>query len=338
MNWARDRELSIRMAATLGLLGVVTCVLISALYGGLVVIAWTLGSGVFPPTAIEEIGISATVIIVSMIVYIEFSGESPVVCGHNVRSIESAECPELQKTVERLSQQADLPVPTIGVAETPVPNSYTSGLSRQRATIVVTTGLLETLEPEEVRAVLAHELVHVKHRDAAVMTVASVPLVIARSLYKWVDERWDWRYGNDYDLLVIPLGLCFVISGALWLAGRLLIRLLSRYRELAADRGAIALTGAPAALASALETVSTQHESLPREDLRSAHGSIEAFAVVPVETETVSEPLRLGPNGEQFRTYDRHIYRFQKKIAPLLTTHPPMEKRRQQLQTIETEM
>lgn len=338
MDWSRDRELSIRMAFTLGLLGVVTCVLIGALYSGLVAIAWLLAPfSVFPRGASEVIGIVATVIIVSVIVYVEFSNETPVLRELSAQSIESAEDAKLQKTVERLSQQANLPVPTVVVADTPLPNSYTSGLSPSRATIVVTTGLLEKLEAEEIRAVLAHELAHVKHRDAAVMTVASVPLVIARTLHKWMDERWDWRYGNDYDLLVVPLGLCFVVAGALWLSGRLLVRLLSRYRELAADRGAIALTGSPAALASALEIVDTQIGSLPREDLRSVHESIEAFAVVPVETETVSEPIRLGPNGEQFRSYDQYIYPTRKRIAPLLATHPSMEKRQQQLRTLEKE-
>ncbi|MFC6961339.1 M48 family metalloprotease [Halocatena marina] len=338
MNWSRDWELGVRMAVTLGLLAVVTCVLIGALFGGLTVTARELGSGVFPSTAIEEIGIGATVVVLSIIVYTAFSGDPLVLRGCNAQSVTSAENSAVQQTVERLSQQADLPVPSVVVADTPVPNSYTSGLSSQQATIVVTTGLLEKLDPEELRTVLAHELAHVKHRDAAVMTVASVPLVIARTLYKWVDDRWDWRYGNDYDLLVIPCALCLVVSGAFWLVGRLLFRLLSRYRELAADRGAIALTGSPAALASALETISTQHESLPREDLRSADGSIEAFAVVPVETETVDKPLQLGPNGDQFRTYDRHIYLFQQKIAPFLTTHPSIERRREQLQDIETEI
>ncbi|MFC6961341.1 M48 family metalloprotease [Halocatena marina] len=349
MNWSRDWELGVRMAVTLGLLAIVTCVLVVALFGTvLLAVTWIIvvfEMNPVPPSVSREIAGVMTCIIIGVIIYVEFSGQTPVLRGLDTQSVDRMETEHselLDRTVERLAQQAALPVPSVVVADTPVPNSYTSGLSSQQATIVVTTGLLEKLDPEELRAVLAHELAHVKHRDAAVMTVASVPLQIAQSIHEWTDDQRNTKRkstsSENNNGSTFMLNVCYMISGAFWLVGRLLFHLLSRYRELAADRGAIALTGSPAALASALETISAQHQSLPREDLRSADGSIQAFAVVPVETEPLEEPIRLGPNGDQIPTHNQYEYLIQKKMAPFLATHPSVERRREQLQDIETEL
>lgn len=335
------------MVVTLGLLAFVTLILVGGLWGVVFVIASgfiSFVAGVFLPAVSGLIGFIVTGFIVWAFIRVEYSGETPAIRGFSTQPQEETEySKQLSRTVEQLANQADLPVPTVVVADTTLPNSYTSGLSTQQATIVVTTGLLEKLEAEEIEAVLAHELAHVKHRDAAVMTIASVPLVMARRLREWVDEQWAREFGRGYgdrdiNLWIIPLGLCSMVADTLWLSSRLLFRLLSRHRELAADRGAVALTGSPAALASGLETVGSQLEALPREDLRLAHGSIEAFAIVPVERKTVGEPIRLGPNGERRAYLDQYIHPIRKRLAPLLATHPSLERRRQQLQTIEKEL
>lgn len=346
MDWSRDRELSIRMVVTLGLLALVTLILVGGLWGVVVVITSgfiSFVAGVFLPAVSGVIGVVVTGLIVWAFISIEYSGETPALRGFSTQPMENTPySKQLSRTVERLANQAGLPVPTVVVADTTLPNSYTSGLSPQQATIVVTTGLLEKLEAEEVEAVLAHELAHVKHRDAAVMTIASVPLVMARRLHEWVDKQQarPRKEGgpSGYDVSDILFAVCNAVADTLWLSSRLLFRLLSRYRELAADRGAIALTGSPAALASGLETVDTQLEALPRKDLRSADESIEAFAIVPVERKTVGEPIRLGPNGERRPYLDQYIHPIRKRLAPLLATHPSLERRRQQLQTVETEL
>jgi heat shock protein HtpX len=354
MDWSRDRELGIRMALTLVLLGIVTVVLIGTLYGVLVALAWIAvsfdlfpeaSSDLFPADTSWVIGFVAAAIVIGAILYFEFPGETPASRGLTVQSAKNEEYPELYGTIERLAQQADLPVPSVVVADTTVPNAYTSGLSSKRATIVVTTGLLEELEEREVQAVLAHELAHVKNRDAAVMTVTSVPLVIARTIHEWADEHWARLAKNSNSepelseiIAVPPTMACFAIAGMLWFIGRLLVRLLSRYRELAADRGAIALTGSPAALASALETVDTGIESLPDRDLRAMSGPSEAFAVVPVETDASNGPVRLGPEGKRRPALFKYSHTFRTRIAPLFDTHPSMETRLERLRDIEKEI
>jgi heat shock protein HtpX len=346
MDWSQDRELGIRMALTLTLLSAVTVVLVGILYGVLVALAWiVLWFIMVSPDSSMIIGFIGTVLVIGAILYFEFSGETPASRGLTIQPAKKTGYSELNGMVERLAQQADLPVPSVVVADTTLPNAYTSGLSSERATIVVTTGLLEELEETEVQAVLAHELAHVKNRDAAVMTITSVPLVIAQTIHEWADEQWARlakESGSKYEIakpiIGLPVVACFAIAGVLWFIGRLLVRLLSRYRELAADRGAIALTGSPAALASALETVDTGIESLPDRDLRAMSGPSEAFAIVPVETDTPNGSVRLGPDGDRQPFLFGFTHPFRKRIMPLFDTHPSMETRLKRLRDIEKEL
>jgi Zn-dependent protease with chaperone function len=95
------------------------------------------------------------------------------------REVTPEEQPELHRTIERLSQQADLPKPNVAVADSRVPNAFATGRNKNNATVAVTTGLLRTLDQDELEGVLAHELAHVKNRDVMVMTIASFLSTIA---------------------------------------------------------------------------------------------------------------------------------------------------------------
>lgn len=231
MEWSRDRGLVLRMAVTLALLGVVACVLFGVVYV-VVVFPLLLVAALTPlPTGVSLwLGVVVVGLIVGPIVYWEYSREPFVL--RFVESLPTQPASErsdsLQQTVERLAHQADLPALTVIVAESEFPTAYTSGLTSERATIVVTNALLAELDAEERQAVLAHELTHIKHRDMAVMTVISIPLDIARSINGWADSRRYRTGGRE---------LYYMVSGVFWLLGRVLIRSLSRYRELAADRG-----------------------------------------------------------------------------------------------------
>ncbi len=331
MEWSRDRGLVLRMAVTLALLGVVACVFFGIVYGAVL--------GVFVVIESEPSGNSVwlavvvTGIVIAVIGYREYYDATLALRFVNLLSTQSAaeRSESLQRTVEQLAHQADLPVPTVVVAESSRPTAYTSGLTPERATIVVTSALLDTLNAAERRAVLAHELAHIKHRDMAVMTVSSIPLVIAQSINEWADKQ---RKGdNDW----IGLGVCYIVSKGFWLIGRLLVRSLSRYRELAADRGAVVLTGAPSALVSAITKLSRQHSVRPTNDLRAGRESIETLSIVPIDT-PVNEPVRLGPDGDRITDHHKHTNRFQKLTARLFATHPPMDRRLDQLREIETEL
>src|SRR5699024_5633892 len=128
-------------------------------------------------------------------------------------------------------------------------------------------GLLEKLDRDEVEVVLAHELSHVAHRDVTVMTVAGVTGVVAALMMRAGYYMSFGRSSNNNN--GIPIQLLFILVGAVvYGLSFILIRSLSRYRELAADRAAAILTGAPSTLASALTKLSGDMSKIPEKDLR----------------------------------------------------------------------
>jgi heat shock protein HtpX len=211
------------------------------------------------------------------------------------REVDESEYPELHRTVERLSQQADLPKPTVAVADTNTPNAFATGRSKQSSTVCVTTGLLRALDREELEGVLAHELAHVKNRDVAVMTIASFLATIAMFIV-----RWGWLFGGGGRGRRGGGGIFVAIAVSLvvWVVSFLLIRALSRYREFTADRGAAAITGNPSALASALMTIDSRMDRVPEEDMRS-QSEMNAFFIIPIDKGVIARLFRTHPTTEK---------------------------------------
>jgi len=230
--------------------------------------------------------------------------------GHEVTP---AQAPELHAIVDRLSQQMDLPKPRVAIADTDLPNAFATGRNPKHAVVCCTTGILRRLNTEEMEAVLGHELTHVKNRDVAVITFASFFATVASFIMQW--GFWlglaGGRRGRDRDS-----GSAFILvyfaSILVWIISFFLIRALSRYRELAADRGSAIITGAPAHLESALMKISTGMARIPNDDLR-AKQTLNAFFIVPALT-----------GGASF--------------SELFSTHPSLERRIAQLQKIQAEM
>ncbi|MFB7376849.1 zinc metalloprotease HtpX [Kitasatospora purpeofusca] len=222
--------------------------------------------------------------------------------------------PQLHGAVDRLCALADMPKPRVAVADNDMPNAFATGRNPQNAVVCVTTGLLRRLEPEELEGVLAHELSHVAHRDVAVMTVAGFLGVLAGAMTRiamYGGFMGGGRNNNDSNAaiaaLVIPL-----VSIAVYAISFLLTRLLSRYRELAADRAAAQLTGRPSALASALTKVTGQIAAIPTRDLRQAQ-PYNAFYFAPALSA-------------------------REAATQLFSTHPSLEQRLAQLAKISSEL
>ncbi|WP_459191868.1 M48 family metallopeptidase [Halosimplex sp. J119] len=211
----------------------------------------------------------------------------------------------LQARVDRLAAQASVPSPRVRLTGSRAPTAAAVGYRPSESTLVVSAGLAEALDDRELDAVLAHELAHVANSDAAVLTALSFPRVNAERLFD--------RYGINP---VVAL-----LAGTVALAGRFCTAVVARAREYVADDAAATMTGDPAALASALETLDAELGGRPSEDLR--RSATDAFAIVP------------SP-WEEHRFFDRTrrvIYR------QLLGTHPPTERRIERLRaaTDETE-
>jgi heat shock protein HtpX len=220
--------------------------------------------------------------------------------------VDENEYPKLHATVGRLSQQADLPKPTVAVADTRVPNAFATGRSPKKSTVCVTQGLLRTLDEEELEGVVAHELAHIKNRDVMVMTIASFLSTIA-----FLIVRWGWLFGGGRNRqggggMIVAI----LVSLVVWIVSFVLIRTLSRYREYSADRGGAAITGNPSALASALLTISGRMDRVPKEDLRE-QSEMNAFFVIPIKSDFVGR---------------------------IFSTHPPTEKRVERLREMAGEL
>ena len=304
MDWETDRGLVVRMVAAMVLLALLP-----------VAFAYTMqfafNSVVFPTIAAlteTPVGIRVAIplhwVLVAVVVgfVLQFVvGESVALRSVGAKRVTAAFHPELVGTVQRLASTAGVKPPTVAVADTDVPNAFAIGRTPGDATIVVTEGLLDTLDDEQIEAVLAHELAHVKNRDVAVMSLAyflpSLTYVVAIGAFTVLKYAFyivgnlhiDDDDGAQAALVIIAVLLVsslvtITVSAMFWLGSFLLFRVLSQYRELAADRGAAAITGNPTALATALQALDEEMTSLPDEDLRETDGGLEALYIAPIDT------------------------------------------------------
>jgi heat shock protein HtpX len=230
--------------------------------------------------------------------------------GMRAREVSPAEAPELHALVDRLCALADMKKPRVAVSVSDVPNAFATGRSEDRAVVAVTTGLMKRLDEREMEAVLSHELSHVAHRDVTVMTVASAVGVLAGFMIR--SAMWSSMGRRDQN--GVPVVLLFMLIGiVVYAVSFFLTRVLSRYRELAADRAGAIMTGQPAALASALTKISGSMARIPERDLRAAE-PYNAFFIFPAFTSKGVD------------------------LASLFSTHPPLEKRLDQLAKISAEL
>ncbi len=241
----------------------------------------------------------AVVVVLGGLAFQAWKGPSMVLASIGARRVDADERPDLHARVTRLARGADVEPPAVAVATNAAPNAM-AVQGPEGPTVVVTTGLLEALEGDELDAVLAHEIAHVANRDATVMTVAwllptityYVAVAAAYVLYGVARALGSGSTGSRRNgdgaakailvLVVISL-VTLAIAAMFWAASTLVHRVLSRYREHAADRGAAAITGDPAALASALSTLDERMSETPDGDLRRLDGGAEALYVAPLD-------------------------------------------------------
>ncbi|SCD98890.1 Heat shock protein. Metallo peptidase. MEROPS family M48B [Streptomyces sp. SolWspMP-5a-2] len=288
-----DRRLTVRMGVTLFLLGLLYVAFMAALI--VLLKSWVL-----------------VVVIAAVLLGCQywFSDRIALFAMHG-RVVEREEYPELHGVIDRLCAVADMPKPVVAVSQMDMPNAFATGRNPNNAVICVTSGLLRRLDSSELEGVLAHELSHVAHKDVAVITVASFLGVIAGLMVRFAFYSSMFRGRKDQNTLAV-FAAVLGVSAAVYALSFLLIRALSRYRELAADRSAALLTGRPSALASALTKVSGDIARIPSKDLRTAQ-AFNAFYFTPA----------LGKEPG---------------MARLFSTHPPLEQRLDQLGRISAEL
>jgi heat shock protein HtpX len=232
------------------------------------------------------------------------------------------DAPRLHGIVDRLCALADMDKPRVAIAPARMLNAFATGRNSKNSVLCVTDGLLNAgLTDEELEGVLAHELSHVAHKDVQVMTVASLLAIVAGLLVRFAfySELFGGGRGrggnNSQAALLIPL--IMLASALVYAISFLLIRTLSRYRELAADRSAALLTQNPSALINALTKVSGSMNRIPTQDLRAAE-PLNAFYFAPA--------MKLHGNGGGGG------------LSAIFSTHPSLEKRIEQLTKIQLEL
>lgn len=258
-----DPQLTWRMFMTMLMLGLV--------YLGFALVLGLLGVGLLP----------LLIVVAVMLTAHYYYSDTLVLRAMGARMAASFEEPGLQRMLQDLSASAGLPIPRLALVDIDSPNAFTTGRNTERAVVVLTTGLIERLSTAEIRSVLAHEISHIENKDMIVVTMAgffaAVGTLIMRQSIFWgfpIAREGNYR-GNLAVLVDFAAGLACSVS-------YLLIRGLSRYREMVADRGATELTGEPFSLASALVKISNgPGEPAPRENLGKSW-TLSPFFIYPV--------------------------------------------------------
>jgi heat shock protein HtpX len=301
-SFGRDAGLTLRMIFTSGLLGL--------LYVGFAVALLYFA----------HLSLAPMLVIIVVIAVVQYwTSDKLALAASGAKIVSREEAPDLHAIVERLCAMADLPKPRIAVIPTDVPNAFATGRSPKHAAVAVTNGLWKRLEPQEVEAVLAHELSHIANRDVLIMTVASFFAMLAALI-----TRWGLYFGmfggfgggnrdnNNSGGNQLPVWLIiFVVAAITYAVSFILIRTISRYREYAADRGSALITGAPENLMSALQKIASGITQIPQQDLREVAG-MNAFFIVPTN--------------------------WRQQVGELFMDHPPLEKRIAALSQIAREM
>jgi len=248
-----------------------------------------------------------------------------------VKYIKREENPRLFQMVESLSVRANIPMPRIGIAQIDIPNAFAFGRSIKDGRVCVTSGIMNLLNDEELKAVLGHELTHLRNHDVLTITLLSViPMIMYRIAWQFLffNRRRDERGGNA---LLIGLAAFFF-----YFLTNLLVLYASRIREYFADRGAVSLGNQPKALASSLYKLAYGSARLSQESLKQSEGLKAFFINDPSQGK--KEVLELAQlDLDKSGTIDAselEVLRNSKirlnlgdKMMELLSTHPNMLKR-----------
>ncbi len=290
-RWARDPGLTALMVLVLFGLGLLYVVFFTALIAG----------GVDTVTVL----VFAAVLALLQVVL----SEPLALASVGARIVKPGEQPRLQEMVERVAALAGIPRIRVGIMETRMPNAFAMGKRLRSATVVVTRGLLDLLDDDELEAVIAHEIAHVRNRDVLVMTIAGFFVVVAQLVFRIL--LWGGGGGSKRNRRAGGLAIAGMVSLLVWIIGQLLLLALSRYREYVADRMAGLLTGRPLTLASALLKISGQMSRIPSRDLREVQ-EMAAFFIIP--------PLR------------------SESLLALFSTHPPVPERVRRLEQLQRQL
>ena len=267
-----------------------TAVLLAGLGGLIVGVAGLLGGG---SSGALTIGLAIAFVMVGGSYW--FSDKLALRASH-AKIIERSDNPDFYDMVAALAQRANLPMPRVALSPSDQPNAFATGRNPSHAVVCATTGLLQSMPRHEVEAVMAHELMHVRHRDILIGSVAAAIATAISYIAQMAMFASMFGGGRDDEDRPNPLAM-LLMSLLAPIAASLIQMAVSRSREFEADRGAAQLLGNGEVLASALERIEVLAARRP-------------MAVAPAQAYAyIHNPLaefRQGRNASMARLFSSH--------------------------------
>jgi heat shock protein HtpX len=263
-----------------------------------------------------------------LIVFVQYlAGPKLVGWSMKVNYVSPEEAPNLHRMVEELAMNAGIPKPKVGISDFSIPNAFAFGRTQKDGRVCVTRGILNILDEEELKAVVGHEISHIKHRDMIVMTfISAVPMVCYYL-------AWSTIFSGDNNNNLFLVGIA--AFGA-YIIGQLLVMFISRVREYYADQGSVEIGCQPHKLASALYKLTYGSAEANKEELKEVEG-LKAFFVNDVSSarNEIQElgQIDLDMDGTISQSelnqlkYDEVNIKTSSKVFELISTHPNMLKR-----------
>ncbi|MFA5177132.1 MAG: zinc metalloprotease HtpX [Candidatus Omnitrophota bacterium] len=301
--------------------------LLTVLFGFIYALIVVIGKSVL------HVGDFSFYLIISLVLmFIQYMiGPKIVEWTMRVKYIKREDNPRLFQMVESLAMRANIPAPKIGIAQIEIPNAFAFGRSLRDGRVCVTKGIINLLSEEELKAVLGHELSHLKNRDVLTITLLSViPMIMYRIAWEFLfyGRRRDERSGNTALIGLAAFVFYFITN--------LLVLYASRIREYFADRGSVALGNQPSALASSLYKLVYGSARMNPEALKESEGLKAFFVNDPSQARNEIKELAqldLDKSGtidpsELLLLKNKNVrLGFGDRLMELLSTHPNMLKR-----------
>jgi heat shock protein HtpX len=238
--------------------------------------------------------IVALLVAAAMNLFAYWNSDKMVLRMYGAREVDERSAPDLYGLVRQLATAAKIPMPRVFVMENPQPNAFATGRNPEHAAVAVTTGLLNTVNREELAGVLAHELGHIQNRDTLLMTVTAT-IAGAISMLANFGFMFGGRSGGNNNIGFIGT-LMLLILGPL--AAGLVQMAISRTREYAADQAGAEISRHPLALASALEKIAGAAHQIPNMPAERNPASAHLFIVNPLSGARMDNLFSTHPNVE----------------------------------------
>ena len=234
----------------------------------------------------------ALVIAAAMNVFSWWNSGNMVLRMHNAREVTHETAPALVSMVEQLAANADLPMPKVFVLETDQPNAFATGRSPEHAAVAASTGLLDRLTEEEVAAVMAHELAHIKNRDTLTMTITAT---LAGAIGMLANFAFFFRGDRNN-----PLGFIGILATMFLapMAAGIVQMAISRTREYEADRDGAEICGNPLWLASALQKIEHYARGIMNEPAERSQSTAHLFIINPLNGRSMDNLFSTHPNTQ----------------------------------------